>query len=500
MYQEKKNFTRINVIIMQEQFQKLVELFVQTRDENIFADIVQQVTPYISSICRKYVEDKSDTDDAVQETLIKFVNNLTDIHSNHLAWLARTARNTAISINRHQQSQRLRRENRATTVEHDIPWDALYFRLDKALLQIHDEYREYIVQHHINNTPLFEIAREKQISKSTASRRLAAAHQSLRNAFKDMDLETFEDLCNDHLFVTAITNYVPQHSKQHQTFNVDSVTATKDDIKPIRIGIFLSHQSYLARTRLGAQLPMPFQIYNMKNFEHPNVRIVGLIEPGTIDYGPIESTLRDHSFNAGYMNAANPESLKSLDVITLGYNFIITPPVIRAITEAVESGVGLLNEGNIGGSLPGLWDQRLQNLMLSNAYIGYYHTHPYICHIPVKSIVRHSHNIIDSLAPGTELDIPGCGPIFIPKPEAKVLIENIQPVYPTVNKQHTACPSPIRKPILLTGQVGRGRVIVNTSFDFRSIGDHQKYRGDFILKMINYLAEPRILQKQLLCQ
>ncbi|QDU33512.1 RNA polymerase sigma factor SigZ [Poriferisphaera corsica] len=481
---------------MQERLQELVNRYIQTLDENTFADLVSEVTPYITSICRKYIEDSADTDDAIQETLIKFANHLQNIHSNHLAWLARTARNTAISINRHQQSQRLRRETKATLPEHTIPWESLYYRLDHALNQISKEYQSYIIHHHIQHKPLYQIAEQKQISKSTASRRLADAQYALRSTFKEMQLDTYDDLCNDHLFVSAVLNYTPEHVAPTNTHLLPMSPHKRDrTLKPIRIGIFISQQSHMLRSKHGTRLHFAFQLINMGRITHPNLHIVGLIEPGSIDYGPVEASLREFSFNAGYMDATNAEALKTLDVITLGYNFAISPTIIRAITEAVESGVGLLNEGHCGGAIPGHHHHSLQNLMLAQSYLGYHHVHPNICHIPLKSTVLKRHPIIQGLAPGDSLSIPGCGPVFIPKPETTILLQNDQAVLPTSHHYRIACPKPTRKPILVVGNIGSGRVIVNTSFFFDSIGSHKSMQGDFTLNMLNYLAEPRLNQK-----
>ncbi|QQE11602.1 sigma-70 family RNA polymerase sigma factor [Planctomycetota bacterium] len=462
---------------------------------DMLSDILHEITPYVTAICRKYIENKSDAEDAAQETLVKYVNHYQNIHSNHSAWLARTARNTAISINRHQQSQRLRRQNSATIEEHTIPWDALYYRLDQALLSINEECRDYIIQHHINNLPLIEIARQRQISKSTASRRLASAHQALRNYFKDINLETYDDICNDFLFVSAITNYTPQHTVTPNTFENDPQYSDDLNAPPIRIGVFLSHKSFFTTNRFGNHSLMRFQIVNLRNFEHPNVRIVGLIEPGSIDYGPIESTLREYSFNAGYMNATDVDALKTLDVITLGHNCATTPSVINAVDEAVKSGVGLLNEGNAGLHYPGMHDPQLCDFLLAQKYCGYYHTHTHKCHHLIDCVVKESHDIIPGLSAGTNLDVPGCGPIFIPKPNATVLIEDAKPVLPSNKKNAAPHPTPVRKPVLVVGNHGKGRIIVNTAFFFSSIGSHKQYRGDFIFNMLNYLAEPRIEQR-----
>ncbi|QDU33513.1 ECF RNA polymerase sigma factor SigW [Poriferisphaera corsica] len=484
---------------MQERLQELINRYIHAMDENTFAELVNEVTPFIYSVCRKYAQDNSDTDDAVQEVLIKFANNILNINNNHLAWLARTARNTTISINRHQQSQRLRREARATLPEYTIPWESLYYRLDQALNNLTQEHQFYIIQHHFQHTPLYEIANTMHISRATASRRLAAAQHQLRTTFIDLGLDTFEDLCNDHLFVTAIANYTPQHTPVPNSFEIESLTAHNNQSTPLRIGVFISHQSFFKKNRNGNHSLMRFQIVNLRSFEHPNVRIVGLIEPRTIEYGPIESTLREYAFNAGYMDATDTEALKTLDVITLGYNSVLATSVIDAIHEAVKSGVGLLNEGHAGVIFPGLHHPKIQQLLLSDTYLGYHHTHPYRCHIPTQSCVKHSHKIIPGLSKGTELPIPGCGPVFIPKANAKILIEDIQPVRPSPASQYVEHPTPIKKPVLLTGHLGSGRIIINTSFYFHSIGEHPKFRGgnnNFIRQMLNWLAEPRIKQKQ----
>ncbi|QQE11601.1 sigma-70 family RNA polymerase sigma factor [Planctomycetota bacterium] len=478
-----------------KQIEDILENIQYPCDSDCLSDILNDITPFITHICRKYIANQSDVDDAVQETVIKYVYNLSTIRTNHSAWLARTARNTSISINKHQRSQRIRRENSATVKEHEIPWDALYYRLDQALLRISNEHRQYIIQYHMNKVPLFEIAQNTHISQSTASRRLASAHHALRNAFKDMNLDTYDDLCNAHLFVTSLTNYAPQNFRPHKTFNFEQDLADTENSPLIRIGTFISRQSYLVPGRFGFTLPMSFQIGNLRHFEHPNVRIVGLIEPGTIDYGPIESTLRNYSFNAGYMNATDTEALKTLDVITLGLSFSASPSVVNAITEAVESGVGLLNEGYFGCAFPGMNDPKIRRLSLMKTLYGVYHTHPNICHLHTKNIVKQSHNILPGLSMGTEIELSGCAPVFTPTPKAKVLIESVASVLPNATRRYAVCPAPMTKPVLLTGKVGKGRVIVNTSYDFHSIGKHKKYRGDFKYNMLKYLAEPRLKRR-----
>ncbi|QQE11604.1 sigma-70 family RNA polymerase sigma factor [Planctomycetota bacterium] len=462
-----------------------------TGDEQCFAEIVDQLYPLVTSVARRYCTNQNYVEDVVQDTLIRLARHAMTVDTNLQAWVSVTARNTAINYNRKAQSHRQRIERHATMPEHSIAWDSLYTRLDTALEQLCDEDRTLILAYYLNNQILSDIAAKRSCSTSTISRRLNTACKNLRNVFRDLQLNTLDEICTDTLFAEAVLNYTPA-----TTFR----TAEYQPNKPtINVGVYVSHlttQATVTTHNFNKKVSTWHQLFNATFLKQcPNLRLIGLIEPGTIDQPQIESTLRERHYTGGYMDITNINDLKELDVIFLGTNFATSSLVLNSVYEAICSGVGLFSETRIGGKIPGFKSPSVQRLMMADHCVGSYHTRP--CLQPTYTTTIHKpHPIIAGLKPGDELIVESCGTIFKPRSGAELLISKDKLVKPT--RPCVDSPNPMKMPVLVSGNIGEGRSVLCNLTNIKPINDHPHMQGNFLANIINWLAEPCIKRKKTL--
>ncbi|QDU33514.1 RNA polymerase sigma factor SigX [Poriferisphaera corsica] len=463
-----------------------------TCDEQCFAELVDQLYPLVSSVTNKYLVDKANHEDVIQDAFIKLAQHAQNINTNLKAWIAVTARNIAISYNRKAQSQRQRIQHLATMPEESIAWDAIYTRLDIALEQLTDEERTLILSHFLQHQTLSAIASQRSCSVATISRRLAAASKKLRNVFRGLNLNTLDEICTDALFTHAILNYTP--APTYRTTDYDPNTPT------INVGVYISQFSLETPENYHFKqiyLSTWFQLYNttfLKNCS--NVRIIGLIEPGSIKCPQIEATLREREFTGGYMDITNTENLKTLDVIFVSTNYATPNAVLDSIYDAVHSGVGFFSESRIGSRIPGYHSPRLHRLMLAQKCFGFHHVPGagIQCCQPCPATVRKKHPILKGLQPGDSITAIGCGTIFIPKPDAQLIVEKNLLASSYNNK--FPIDRPIRCPAIVSGHIGKGRTVICNMTNISHMNNHPKIQGNFLANCINWLAEPRLKQKQ----
>jgi len=238
------------------------------------------------------------------------------------------------------------------------------------------------------------------------------------------------------------------------------------------------------------------QLQPTKHFQNPRYQLIALLEPGTEEYGYIDRGLRDHGITSGSIDVTDADALKTLDIIVAGHAYAVTTRVLDAITQAVESGVGLFHEGSIGSVFPGKSDPKVCRLLLTDR-MSFYHT-PGEHHLPLAATVVATHPILAGVPIGSELQVAGCAPVFVPTdPSAKVLMYHDDPITP----QNPATPDMpefygLRCPCLMVGKIGQGRVALVAIRWPEPVQALPGLRGNFIHNVFDWLAEERIAERQ----
>jgi hypothetical protein len=238
------------------------------------------------------------------------------------------------------------------------------------------------------------------------------------------------------------------------------------------------------------------QIESSIFFPQAGLQLVGVVEPASVHRGVIECTLRDYGILGGLIEANDATALQTLDVLLLGVNFFISPPIARAISQAVRGGMGLLNEywaGTISGTCD---DLSLRELMLADSPYYAYHM-PGQCGGPMSATVLREHPLLPGLRAGMTMTVAGCGPAYRVMPSARVLIAKDEVVQPSQHR--IAGLGPIPMPCYILGQLGRGRVAVNHTWPTKGPGVSHRAayqisrqlavsREEYFLNLLHWLA------------
>src|SRR5690349_1729788 len=98
-----------------------VAAFCEHGDAEAFARVVTEYRPMVAGICRKYVIEPGDVEDAVQETFVKLARRAEQIEGDAGAWLATVAGTTALDYARRSLRERARRKRLAELREDTVP-------------------------------------------------------------------------------------------------------------------------------------------------------------------------------------------------------------------------------------------------------------------------------------------------------------------------------------------------------------------------------------------
>src|SRR4051794_37755722 len=75
--------------------------------------VVEAYRPLVVSVCRRYLRDPNDVQDAVQQTFLKFAEHAGKVESSLVAWLASAAQSSSVDLIRSCVRERRRREGLA---------------------------------------------------------------------------------------------------------------------------------------------------------------------------------------------------------------------------------------------------------------------------------------------------------------------------------------------------------------------------------------------------
>lgn len=169
--------------------QTLLERFTRTGDAQAFAVIVHRYTDLVYGTAIRVVRNKAMAEDTTQETFFRLLRNPESIESSLAGWLHRAATTHAIDLMR-RESRRRNRELQHVKDERDLVppevenWAEMSPHVDAALAELPDEQRWVLVQHYLMGKTMRELAKDRNSSAATMSRRHQQALETLREKLR----------------------------------------------------------------------------------------------------------------------------------------------------------------------------------------------------------------------------------------------------------------------------------------------------------------------------
>jgi RNA polymerase sigma factor (sigma-70 family) len=161
---------------------QLLAAFVQRRDAEAFASLIERYAAMVHGACRRICGDSPDADDAAQEVFIEFARQAARIRSSIPAWLHRVATRTAW-----RQRHRYPRGSPALAEPVSRPADAdddtslqLQARVDAEISALPEDLRRVVVLRFLNGLDQQAIAHRLAVDQATVSRRIERAVTRLR--------------------------------------------------------------------------------------------------------------------------------------------------------------------------------------------------------------------------------------------------------------------------------------------------------------------------------
>lgn len=476
---------------MDQHLRELLNRFVVDQDHVAFEDLHEAVRPLVASVCRARLREQSAVEDAVQTTLLKLVENAGGLHGSVTAWLVRTAKNACVDRIRRDAAQ----SRRAATLVNDVRADSqepltharALAHLQNALAAAPPDVRHLLIERFIKGQRLADLAARSERSVASLSRDISRAVEELACIFQSLDQD------GDHLPQLRWNEEPLAYGLRNSA--VEPLRPTAPGwTRPIRIGVLVSYASFITPNFRNDRLAIASQAVGLDLALDPRFDLIALVEPDTSHLPVIERHIRDRDVSDGILDASDGESLKTLDVIWFGKQWIVLPAVTAAIRHAVERGAGLLSVAE--KSFATRSDPNLNALLLArerphHCCTGLSHGD---CYRPLPATVHHTHPALPGLRAGAQVQMDGCTTWANFVAGAKPLISFDAPRPPSCNCDQcrgtnlTAMPTP--PPVLATGSIGRGRALVLYTNHLRSIIG-PKFPGNTVTGMIEWLAEPR---------
>jgi RNA polymerase sigma factor (sigma-70 family) len=492
----------------------MLEQYRQDRDSQAFAELMDLCKPLVLATCQRHLADPGDLDDAVQETFVKLARRADSVHGNVQAWLYSAAVTTAIDFTRRAQRDR---RNLAGLIKSGflerragVSWEAVRDNLQQSLECLDSDNRSMVIDRFFGQVPVRSIAQQWGLTPSAVTRRISRAIDKLSGSLRRMGYQSLEEaavaggvldprpdqyalLANSIRCLSAGTLWEQvrkqplSSSRQHDPAGPAKPTSWQ---KVIRIGVLVSELSTLTASFEGVMRPIEHQLWATGLLRSTDYRLLSLVEPGTHELASVERGAREFGLTAGMIDATDSQALKLLDVIYLGQSYALPHRVLDAIADAVSAGVGLYTEGQVASAVPGMNDPRVRRLLLTDK-VGKYHT-PGQHGLPMSATVLQGHPILRGFKSGDKLTVPGCGPVFVPRPaDATVLIVKDQPVLPMAGRP--AMP-PTQMPAVIAGKLGMGRVVIASLGPSRFV--KQPVLGhNFVPDAIDWLAQPALARR-----
>ena len=152
----------------------------QNKAEKI-ESLLQQYGSSLFRICLFMLKNEADAEDAIQETLIKYMQKapaFTDAE-HEKAWLFRVASNTCLDMLRYQK----RHPQEELDVARYLPTEPQNTEILEVLLELPEKYRLVLLLHYVEGYRISEIAEIIQKSPSAVKMRLQKGRKLLKTAY-----------------------------------------------------------------------------------------------------------------------------------------------------------------------------------------------------------------------------------------------------------------------------------------------------------------------------
>jgi RNA polymerase sigma factor (sigma-70 family) len=169
---------------------QLLEAYVSSREEAVFAALVRRHGPMVWGVCRRLLHNHQDAEDAFQATFLVLVRKAPSLVPRDLVanWLYGVAHRTALKA-RATAAKRHGREKQVTAMpepafEQQELWDDVRVFLDQELARLPDKYRAVLVLCDLEGKTRREAARHLHVPEGTVATRLATARTMLARRLK----------------------------------------------------------------------------------------------------------------------------------------------------------------------------------------------------------------------------------------------------------------------------------------------------------------------------
>lgn len=164
---------------------RLVEAFLDGRDEAAFETLVKRHGPMVLGVCRRVIGNVHDAEDAFQAVFLVLARNAGSILPRDQVgnWLHGVAYRTALQargrLGRHRARERQVTEMPQATARPEVDLGELHQALDRELHGLPEKYRVPIVLCDLEGRSRKDVARQLKIPEGTLSSRLAKGRELL---------------------------------------------------------------------------------------------------------------------------------------------------------------------------------------------------------------------------------------------------------------------------------------------------------------------------------
>ena len=157
----------------------LLDRFVDDRDEEAFALLVQRHGGLVLGVCRRVVHDWHAAEDCFQAVFLVLATkaHLLPKHETLGAWLHAVAIKVSLKSNARAAIRRIREQKAARSIvdspTDSLEWSDLRLHLDDAVARLQSKYRIPFVLCYLQGKSVSEIAQELGQPKGTVASRLA---------------------------------------------------------------------------------------------------------------------------------------------------------------------------------------------------------------------------------------------------------------------------------------------------------------------------------------
>ncbi|MBN1975688.1 MAG: sigma-70 family RNA polymerase sigma factor [Sedimentisphaerales bacterium] len=168
----------------------LLKRFASTGDAEAFAEIVKLHAPLVYGVCLRILKDSDKASDAVQDTFVQLVRDVSHIRGSLPIWLHRVATHKAIdlirkdSLRKQSEAEFAANSQKIQSAGEYVTWHDISVYIDKELDNLDEQMREVLILRFFEGLTTTEISEKCKISQPTVSRRLESGVGLLRHKLK----------------------------------------------------------------------------------------------------------------------------------------------------------------------------------------------------------------------------------------------------------------------------------------------------------------------------